>query len=80
LNLTAGIHPIKVGELPEVLAAICRNQISIQNLLVEAYRQRSKKLLLQALILDPVVDSVDRAEEMMEEMLKVEAGYLPELR
>jgi len=75
-----GVHPIKVGELPEVLAAICRNQISIQNLLVEAYRQRSKKLLLHALILDPVVDSVDRAEEMMEEMLKVEAGYLPELR
>jgi len=27
-----GVHPIKVGELPEVPAAICHRQISIQNL------------------------------------------------
>jgi len=73
-----GIHPIKVGPLPEVLAAICRRQISIQNLLVEAYHKRSKKLLLHALILEPVVDSVDRAEKMMEHLLKLEADYLPE--
>lgn len=74
-----GVHPVKVGALPEALAAICRHQISIQNLLVEAYREKSKKLLLHALIIDPIVDSIDRAEDMMEEMLRVEAGYLPEL-
>lgn len=74
-----GICPIKVGPLPEVLAAICRQQISIQNLLIEAYRQRAKKHLLHALILEPVVDSIDRAEMMMEHLLKLEADYLPEL-
>ena len=74
-----GIHPIKVGPLPETLAVICRNQISIQNFLVEAYRQRSKELLLHALILEPIVDSVNRAEKMMEHLLKLEADYLPEL-
>lgn len=73
-----GIHPIKVGPLPEVLAAICRHQISIQNLLVEAYRERSKRLLLHALILEPVVDSIEQAEKMMEHLLKLEADYLPE--
>lgn len=73
-----GIHPIRVGSLPEVLAAICRHQISIQNLLVEAYQKRSKKLLLHALILEPVVDSVDRAEKMMKHLLNLEADYLPE--
>ena len=75
-----GVHPIKVGALPEVIAALCNKQISIQKLLVEAYRQKSKKLLLQALIIDPIVDSVDRAEQMMEHMLKIEADYLPEFR
>jgi len=74
-----GIHPIKVGVLPEVIAALCNIQISIQNLLIEAYRQKSKRLLLQALIIDPIVDSVDRAEQMMEHMLKIETDYLPEL-
>ncbi len=73
-----GVHPVKVGALPEAIAALCNIQISIQKLLVEAYRQKSKKLLLQALIIDPVVDSVDRVEQMMEHMLKVEADYLPE--
>lgn len=74
-----GVHAIKVGALPEAIAALCNNQISIQRLLVEAYRHKSKKLLLHALIIDPIVDSLDRAEKMMDHMLKVQADYLPEL-
>ncbi len=74
-----GVHPVEVGPLPEAIAAICRHQGSIQNLLVEAYRHRCKKLLLQALIIDPVVDSADRAEQMMEDMLRLQAGYLPQM-
>jgi len=75
-----GIHPVKVGALPEAIAAMCRLQISIQKLLVEAYRERSKELLLQALALEPTVDSVERAREFMEEMLAREKDYLPEFR
>jgi alpha-galactosidase len=75
-----GIEPVAVGPLPEALAGICQLQISIMKLLVEAYRQKSKDLLLQALLIDPIVDSYPRAREMMETMLKVEAEALPELR
>ena len=75
-----GVHPVQVGPLPEAIAAMCRLQGSIQNLLVEAYRQQSKKFLLQALIIDPIVDSADRAEQMMEHMLRSQANYLPELK
>jgi len=75
-----GIHPIAVGPIPEGIAGICRLQISIQNLLVDAYQERSKRLLLQALLLEPVVDDVDRAEEMMEVMIKAQGPYLPEMR
>jgi alpha-galactosidase len=75
-----GIRPVKVGPLPEALAGICQLQVSIMKLLVEAYRQKSKQLLLQALLIDPIVDSYRRAKEMMEMMLKVEADHLPELR
>jgi alpha-galactosidase len=74
-----GVFPVKVGALPHAHAGLCSIQIAIQNLLVEAYREKSKKLLLQALVIDPVVDSVKRAEAMMEKMLQVEADYLPEL-
>ena len=37
------------------------------------------ELLLQALVIDPIVDSADRAEEMMEHMLRLQAGYLPQM-
>ena len=73
-----GIHPIKVGSLPEGIAAMCRQQISIQNLLVEAYAERSKRTFLSALLLEPTVDSPSRAEQMMEELLARQAAYLPE--
>lgn len=75
----SGIQPVQVGPLPEALAGVCALQISIMKLLVEAYRQKSKALLLQALMIDPIVDSYRRAREMMETMLKVEADVLPEL-
>lgn len=75
-----GVHPVKVGPLPEALAGICQLQVSIMKLLVEAYSNRSKRILLQALMIDPIVDSYRRAGEMMEMMLKVEADALPELR
>jgi len=76
----SGLHPIKVGPLPEPIAALCNKQVSIHKLLVEAYKERSKKILLQALSLEPVVDSIDRAEKMMEEMLRIEKEFLPEFR
>jgi alpha-galactosidase len=75
-----GVKPVKVGPLPEAIAALCKLQAGIQNLIVEGYRERSKKLLLQALVIDPCVDSVERAEAMMERMLRIQADYLPEFR
>jgi len=74
----SGVHPEKVGPLPEALAAFCRTQVSIQLVLIEAYRKRSKKLLLQALLLDPCVNRVERAEAMLEHMLELQKDYLPE--
>jgi alpha-galactosidase len=76
----SGVSPVAVGPLPEAHAGMCRLQIAIQNILVEAYRAKSKNLLLQALMIDPSVDSLLRAKEMTECMLKVQADVLPELR
>ncbi|MCC6446909.1 MAG: alpha-glucosidase/alpha-galactosidase [Armatimonadetes bacterium] len=73
----AGIHPQSVGPLPEALAAFCRTQVSLQTLLVEGYLKRSRRLLLQALLLDPVVDDVARAERMLDDMLDLQQEYLP---
>jgi len=72
-----GLHPEKLAPIPEALLALCRTQASIQKLVVEAYGQRSRNLLLQALLLDPVVNSVQNAEKMLDYMLELQRDYLP---
>lgn len=72
-----GIHPLKVGPLPEPVAAMIRTQFSIIELVTEAYRTRDKRLLLQALLLDPVVNSITAAEKLLDYMLALQAEYLP---
>lgn len=72
-----GIHPRHVGAIPEALAVYCRSQYAIHELLTETYRTGSKRLLLQALLLDPVVDSITGAEKMLDEMLELQKDYLP---
>ena len=73
-----GLHPIAVGPLPEPFAEYIRRQATICELLTEAYRTREKKLLLQALLLDPIVDSSTAAEKVLDEMLDLQSDFLPE--
>ena len=73
-----GVHPITVGALSEAHTAFVRTQVSIQRTVTEAYRTRSKNLLLQALLMDPVVNSIIEAEKLLDEMLELQAEYLPE--
>jgi len=75
-----GIHPQRIGKLPQALADFSRTQISIQKLIIEAYKTKSKNLLLQALLLDPVVDNVENAEKMLDEMLRLQSEFLPEFK
>ena len=56
-----------------------RTQASIQALLVEAFVEGSKEKLLQAILLEPTVDSYRRAVEMTDEMLRLQKDLLPAL-
>ena len=76
----AGVHPEHAGGLPEAFAAMLRVQHSINRLVAEAYRERSKRLLLQALLLDPLVDSAAAAQKLIEIMFEVQGEYLPEFK
>ncbi len=73
-----GVHPLSVGPLPEAFAAMLRTQCTINSLVTEAYRTRDRKLLLQALLLDPNVNSVAGATRLIDEMLALQEEFLPE--
>jgi len=72
-----GFHPVTVDPLPEGIASICRTQMAIQKLTVQAYTEPSRNLLLQALLLDPCVNSLRSAREFLDYMLGLQADYLP---
>ncbi|MFZ2780421.1 MAG: hypothetical protein WAZ31_00065 [Rectinemataceae bacterium] len=70
------IIPDSAPPLPEGFAAQVRLQHSIQALIVEAYRTRSRKLLLQALLLDPVVTSASKAQDFLDAGFELQSSYL----
>jgi alpha-galactosidase len=76
----AGVHGVQVGPLPEPIAAMCRTQIAVIDRLVEAAVHGDRTTALQALLLDPVVNSISQAEAILDEMLEVHQEYLPQFR
>jgi len=75
-----GIRGLGVGCLPEPVAALCRTQLSVASLAVDAAVLGSKELMLQALLVDPMVNDMDQAGALLNEMLEVQAQYLPQFR
>jgi alpha-galactosidase len=71
-----GLKAIKLGDYPKGLAALLRNQASVQDLVVEAILKKSKDIAFQALLLDPTIDNASKAEEMFEEMIKLNQDYI----
>lgn len=74
----SGIRPVNIGELPKPCAAFCRRDVEQMELTVEAGVKGDRNLVLQAMLLDPVCDSVSRAERVLDEMLRINAPYLPQ--
>jgi alpha-galactosidase len=76
----SGIQPMKVGHLPEHLAAINRNQINVQRLAVKASQEADPEIVFQAMAMDPLTASVltlDEIRAMTRELLDAHAGFLP---
>ncbi|MFW9897542.1 MAG: hypothetical protein ACFFD7_17185, partial [Candidatus Thorarchaeota archaeon] len=72
-----GVHGIKLGKIPRSIAAILRIEATIQDLCVEAVLTRSKELAITSLAIDPNVGSFEMAEDIFNEMIKVQKNYLP---
>lgn len=75
-----GVHGVKLGALPKGIAGLMRNQVATMDLTVEAALTGSRDIALQALLVDPVVDSVRRAEELLDTMLELQKPYLSYIR
>jgi alpha-galactosidase len=72
----AGVHPISQGPLPEPLAKLLTLQAAPQQLAVEAAMRGSKELALQALLVDPVINSSTAAVKLLDELWEINRPYI----
>ncbi len=75
----AGLRPLTMEPLPEAVLALMRTQVSINRLLVNAFRDRSRGTLLQALLLDPTTESYRQAVGLVNEMFRLQGEVLPRM-
>src|SRR5688572_8318066 len=74
----AGIHPVHVGALPEAIAELCRREITVAQLGVDAAVEGSHEKALQCLLLDPVVTDIETARNILADYLVSYKEYLPQ--
>lgn len=72
----AGIHPVSLGPLPEAIADLLKIQASVQQMAVEAAVHASREMALQALLIDPVVNSTTAATAILDELWEANKPYI----
>ena len=75
-----GLHARTMPPLPESVLAILRTQVSINQVLVEAFVENSRSKLLQAVLLDPTAHSYRQAASLVNALCTLQADALPPLR
>jgi alpha-galactosidase len=76
----SGVSGVVLGRLPPGIAGLLQNQIAVHELTAQAVLGKSRELALQALLVDPVVDSLRAAERTLATMLELQPQQLGYLR
>ncbi len=74
----AGVQGLGMPPLPEGIAELCRRELALSALVVEAAATGDRQLALQAMLLDPMVDDLDTARAILDDFLCSFAEYLPQ--
>lgn len=74
----SGVHGIGVGALPEPIAELCRREITVARLCVDAAVTGDRQAALQCLLLDPVIRDMDVAKQILDDYLTTYRQYLPQ--
>ncbi|HVY54993.1 MAG TPA: alpha-glucosidase/alpha-galactosidase, partial [Thermodesulfobacteriota bacterium] len=72
----SGIMPMRVGDLSAPIARILTPQVGVQQMAVEAAVHADKEMALQALLIDPVMNSMDAAAKILDELWEINKPYI----
>jgi alpha-galactosidase len=74
----AGVLGVGIGVLPEPIAELCRREITVAQLCVDAAVNGDRQAALQCLLLDPVVTDLEVAQQILDDYLETYRDYLPQ--
>ena len=72
------VRSIHVGALPPVAEELCRRQVTLHELVVEATVKGNRQIALQAMALDPYIKNINQAKAILDEFLEVYKEELPQ--
>jgi len=75
-----GIEGVAFPDYPRAFAALLRNYTGVYDLTAEAILQKSKDLVIQALLVNPVVPICEQVPELVDVMISRQAQWLGYLR
>jgi alpha-galactosidase len=79
----AGVHPVRVGDLPPQLVSLIQPQIDMQRLAVAAALTRERRYVHYAALADPLASAVlnmEQIHDLTEELLSAHGRYMPDFR
>lgn len=73
-----GVRGLNMPPLPEPIAELCRRELAYSSLTIDACYHGDRDMALQALLLDPNVNDIGTAREVLDHLLNEFAEYLPQ--
>lgn len=74
-----GVHGVKLS-YPKAFGSLLMGQVPVNDMTTEAILSKSKHAVMQALLVDPVVNNVRAAEEMLDTMIALQERFLGYLK
>jgi alpha-galactosidase len=71
-----GVHGVPLGQLPRGFLGLLANQVAVHDMTAEAVLTGSKKAVLQALLVDPIVDQYGATVDLLDTMLELQSDHL----
>lgn len=76
--ISQSLQPVETGPLPYPVAELCRRELAVVHLAVDASVQGDRKKALQCLLLDPVIRDMEIARQVLDDYLIAYREYLPQ--
>jgi alpha-galactosidase len=73
-----GVQGVSMPALPPAVTEICRREVELAFLVVEAAVTGDRNLALQALLMDPMMNDVGRARDILDDFLISFSEWLPQ--